>query len=291
MSKHDDCWSTNDTCIYKQTIAVNPMVGGFSPYEELLADSSFKSYEFFGTYKVSANNNQVNIYTTDECSQMSVTFDFACVIFQARVIPQKRKTNCKQVIEFNEQQYSLQISPFVKQDIDIGLVIFASGNSLVFYHIDLKSLTNQDIIAAQLHQFIEDHLPIHVDDSPVTEPVATRAAEPIKSAIPVTSYSYKLTPSQPTTTNQTITLSNPTMAQGNVFSKWQVRDYTGKNVKFASDPAMKSASWSVNLPINTRYSIGFVYTTFNPLGVINTFYGTIVNIPVNASNATIVPKL
>lgn len=275
-------------CVYKQTILVNPMIGGFSPFDLEFKKSEFKSYEFFESYKVSAQNNQVIFYTTNTCSQMSISFDFGCVVYQPKVKPQKRATDCKQLVKFKEQKYSIQLSPFDKQDVDVGLVIFASGNNLIFLQLKLKSLTNVNIIALQLHDFVRKHLPIQVDEINETSLAIEQQPEPSPMQNTLTSFSYTLIPGPINISSQSVVLDNPFFPSGNKFIRWEVRMSDGITVVATSKPDTMPVSapypmWSVQLNKIT-YVIGFLYQRSTGS---KTFYGTSVSIPVSNSVGTL----
>lgn len=312
-----ECWNTQDTCSYRQTFLVNPLIGGFSSFMSEYENSNFVSYQFTGSYKLSAQDNKVVIYTTDKCSQATVTFDFAAVIFQQKVKPEKRKTSCKQIVNFEEQKYVIQIDPFQQQLIDVGLMIFASCNNLIFTQIKLDSLIKEDIISKQLYHLIlqrlpqsitieipELSIPSNVVDDPGKPHTIFQPLKPIynhnkecgetKSITDITTRSgktiyyntntslgYTIVPLITTVLDQTIILKDSILPLGNSFIRWEVRDYNSANTILysSSDPI-----WTVKLP-KRQYTMGFSYISISGAK----FYGIYVNLPINGTITTIDP--
>lgn len=281
-----NCWNTEDTCTYKQTILVNPLIGGFNPYAGTLEESKFTSYQFFGDYKVSANNNKVIIYTTNSCSQMSISFDYGCVIFQSKVKPQKRNTECKQVVDFQEQRYTIEIDPFTRETVEVVLVIFATGSNLNFYRIDLKSLTDESIIAAQFYEFVTEHLPVN---GPVSDDDETLIRGIVVNP-DITSLIFDMNPKNYSTSKglikQDITLSTfnaPPLVTTQFFVQWQLRNSTGKLLK-SSSKSRSSYTFNVSGATGTTFRIGFLYNFQST----NYFFGTTITLPVLPSNASII---
>jgi hypothetical protein len=150
------CKSTNDTCVYKQVYNINPLMGGFSEIGDSLESSSFDVYQFTGEYKIGAQGNTLTLTTTESCSQASISFARALVVFQPIVTPQKASTICKQEVEFIEENYTMVISPFEQYNIKVGTMIMAVDDQLIFTTFKLPSRTDQSKISKALYDFIRN---------------------------------------------------------------------------------------------------------------------------------------
>lgn len=144
------------TCVYKQVYQINPLMGGFSALADTYQKSDFKVYQFTGDYKIGASNNNVVLTTASACSQMSVSFDRGLVVFQQKVVPQKASVSakCQQEVVFNENKYTIVISPFEQHLIDIGTMILAVNGELLFTTFKLPSRTDQDKISKALYDYL-----------------------------------------------------------------------------------------------------------------------------------------
>lgn len=258
-----NCWNSENTCTYKQTILVNPLIGGFSPYADTEEESNFVSYQFTGEYKLSAQNSKVIIYTTDNCSNMSVSFDYAAVVYQQKVTPQKRKTECRQVVDFDEQRYVAQINPFTRQTIEPGLMIIASGNNLVFKQLDLVSLTNTTIIAKQLWEEIQPFVPKLTEGSEGEDTTTTRdTVGPAPAGL-----TYQLEVATPSSTTQSFKLSNAYIPPGTgaTFKNWFATDLNS-----AMTYTSTNSSWTYNAKYYSNKTnnlrLGFTMTVQGPYG-------------------------
>lgn len=152
--KNKDEYELSKTCVYRQVYNVNPLMGGFSVFGNNYENSTFNSYSFTGNYKLVVEGNYVKIITTESCSNMSVSFYRALVIFQPIVKPDSRYTECSQDVIFNENEYNIEITPFDIQPIRVGTMIVATNGTLHFTTFNLPSKTNQDKISKALYEYI-----------------------------------------------------------------------------------------------------------------------------------------
>lgn len=143
------------TCTYKQIFNINPLMGGFSIYNSTYETSVFNVYQFTGQYKISAQGDQVVLMTATSCSQMSVSFYKALVVFQPKVKPVQRETQCEQKVEYNENEYTIEINPFEQHKITVGTMILATNGILQFTTFNLPSKTNQEKISHALYDYIK----------------------------------------------------------------------------------------------------------------------------------------
>jgi hypothetical protein len=162
------CKSKHIECVYKQVYNLNPLMGGFSLLNDTFESSTFNVYQFTGQYKISAQDNKLVLTTTESCSQASISFVRALVVFQQKVTPQKASTICKQEVEFNENKYTIVISPFEQHDIDVGTIILANNNQLSFSTFKLPSRTDQIKISQSLYSYLK----------PDSSSIQTKAIQP-----------------------------------------------------------------------------------------------------------------
>lgn len=274
-----DEWNTKEsktkvkslTCTYTQVYQVNPLMGGFVKLGDTYQQSNFKVYQFINEYKIGAQGNNVVLTTTSSCSQMSISFNRALVVFQQKVTPQKVSTKeCSQEVVFNDNKFMIIISPFEQHLIDVGTLIFASNGGITYTTIKLPSRTNQDKIAKTLYDYItkiNSHVKpnsltssrlMDASSVPAHEPLGTLTVSPdpnspSKETQPTLS-TFSMVVYPPNNGTQIILLSRNVPFEYYIFQGFKVVDFDGNVIPLSGDE-------SCELQQNIGYNIGYMYSS------------------------------
>lgn len=262
--------SHHTTCTYQQVYNVNPLMGGFSVLGDTLANSIFNVYQFTGQYKIGANDDNVVLTTTSSCSQSTVSFHQALVVFQQKVTPEKRSTRCKQEVIFNENKYTIVISPFEQHQIDVGTMITASNGAISYTTFKLPSKTNQAKIAQALFDYLKilnsppsldnikvkvDKLVIDVSQDTLDGSDRVQVYDKFKSlSINLPSFYIDVSPSTPLGQPIRLPTQPPTMPAGYTFERYMIKKISGEEVQQNND-----GYYYITYP--GAYQIGYIYNT------------------------------
>lgn len=263
-TKHSIDSIHSKTCVYRQVYNVNPMMGGFTVFGDSYDNSVFNSYSFTGEYKILAEGNYVKVITTESCSNMSVSFYKALVVFQPIVKPDTRYSECSQDVQFIENEYKIEMNPFEIYQITVGTMIVATNGVLHFTTWKLPSKTNQDKISRELYVYVDEHNEkFIVENVDVDDKLVAQETPPGLIELPPTSYVITVDPAVGTRPRRTQFIKLFTSFKDNsiglqkwVFHGWYVYNVSDK-IRL-SETTNNIGEKGYKLVEGKTYHIGFI---------------------------------
>lgn len=137
-------------CTYKKVVPITMMLGGFVKFSSVIDNAVWKAVPYNDKYQFSAENNQVII----SCAGKRLTFVKMVVFFQPPPLVFNRATECTQLTEYVEMASMIEVGPFEQYSVELGGLLIANGDELVYKRISLPSASDVGLIKEYLYRYL-----------------------------------------------------------------------------------------------------------------------------------------